>query len=127
VEGSVCGGRGLAKVGVERNAQPPQRLLTMDKAKMLELFGSDSEGSDDEPAPPTASSSRAVAFDGDDDDDDAGDAVGEDDLFGGGSDDSADEEAGRPAEPEVPSAPPLHYELPELSRPPEDAELFLVR
>jgi len=88
----------------------------MDKAKMLELFGSDSEGSDDEPAPPSGGGGG----------DDAGEGVDEADLFGSDGDD--DEDGGQAASaPQVPSAPPLHYELPALRRPPAGSELLMVR
>jgi RNA polymerase-associated protein LEO1 len=98
----------------------------MDKAKMLELFGSDSEASDDEPAPPSnASSSRAAAFDDDDAIDGRADAVGEDDLFGRASDD--DNVGPTALEPQVPSGEPLHYELPQLQCPSEEGHLYLVR
>ena len=89
----------------------------MDKAKMLELFGSDSEGSDEEPAPPSGGCGG----------DDAGEGVvDEADLFGSDGDD--DEDGGQAASaPQVPSAPPLHYELPALRRPPAGSELLMVR
>jgi RNA polymerase-associated protein LEO1 len=98
----------------------------MDKAKMLELFGSDSEASDDEPAPRSAAASSSLATDFEDDDavDGEGEAVAEDDLFGGASDEEVES---RPSEPQVPSGEPLHYELPELQCPSEEGHLYLVR
>ncbi len=88
---------------------------------MLELFGSDSEddGDDDEPVVPSAVRAEAEEAEG-------AENVDEGDLFGS---DGEEGEEGQPSSslPQVPSAAPLEYELPVLRRPPDDAELFLVR
>jgi len=100
----------------------------MDKQKMNELFGSDSEEEDDEvdkdeePADATATGDDADA---------AGELFGEDDaeaagdLFG--SDDDDEQQASAASVPAPNSAAPVSFQLPALPRPPPDSKLFLVR
>lgn len=116
----------------------------MDKNKHYELFGSDSEDEDSEPeAPakaPQAGKSTPSASSGFDDDDNDDDLFGEDgdegerpgvrageadegDLFG----DEDEGEENEAVAPSVPSGPPLHLELPQIPRPPTDAELFFLK
>ena len=88
-----------------------------DRERMRALFGSDSEEeSEDEPAQtgePEVDSDEGEA------------ALAEHELFG--DDDDDDGERGREA-PAIPSAPPVHYELPDLPRPAADSKnLYLVR
>lgn len=86
-----------------------------------ELFGSDSEdeGADDAPASEPEPPRSAPP-----DEPSEGEDVDEDDLFGSASDDGDQGGAGASqpqAEPEL--APPLRFELPELPKPPDDAEV----
>ena len=97
----------------------------MDKNLQNELFGSDSDDSDDTPAPPPSAPTggELVPADGEEG---AGDDVGEAELFGS-DDDEADEAPRRILPPSAPSAPPLHYELPLLPRPEAGCELYTMR
>ena len=97
----------------------------VDKARMEELFGSDSEDDDapsasEVPAPVDAGDAHA------DDDEDVGDLFGSDDN----DDDSLLGDGGGAAdfqEQQEPSAEPVDFALPRQPRPAADAKLYLVR
>jgi len=99
----------------------------MDKERHRELFGSDSEYESDEPAPSKPADAEAA-----DADNRSRPGVGEEDLaegelFGSGSDASEAEPSAAAEPPAVPSAPPLHFELPQCPKPTAGASLYLVR
>lgn len=85
-----------------------------ERARMLELFGSDSEDEGDDAAEAEPLPSLAPAANDEQAEDDGLD-VEEDDLFGGGGDDDDDADGASRAPAEEP-AQPLHFELPELPR-----------